>query len=217
MASIASEVTRRGGRALAFASASARTRLCASGSRLFSSSSSTDEHVVLPADSNQVVGLAEYAKAFLEEGKAAPSESVLKRTNLFFTDAMLCGTSALALRTNAPTCLREEAKGYGLSAESGGVPLIGTSATAHPEKVIAANCASTREWDSNGTNFGYNPKLGHTAGEFGHPDFFPDAIASAQLAKQDGKYALLRRTTLSSGPAGALHFCSNVSRSSISR
>jgi len=33
--------------------------------------------------------------------------------------------------------------------------------------------------------------LGHTAGEFGHPDFFPVAVASAQLANQDGKYALL--------------------------
>ena len=95
-----------------------------------------DKHVVLPADTNQVVGLAEYAKEFLE-GKAAPSDAVLTRTNLFFTDAMLCGASALALRTNAPTVLREEAKMYPLSLESGGIPLLGDRTTTHPEKALA--------------------------------------------------------------------------------
>ena len=144
------------------------------------------DHVVLPADSNQVQGLAEYAKDFLAEG--SPSAAVLARTNLFFTDAMLCGASALALRTNAPTVLAHEAKGYPI--DEGGVSLIGSSAKYQPEKVICANCASTREWDSNGTNFGYNPKLGHVAGEFGHPDFFPVAIAAAQLANKDGEFAL---------------------------
>ena len=149
-----------------------------------------DYHVVLEEQSNQVQGLAEYAKQFLSE--AEPSEAVLKRTNLFFKDAMLCGASAVALGTNAPTVLRKDAALYALPASEGGVPLMGSPPlTTHPEKSIAANCAATREWDSNGTNFGYNPKLGHTAGEFGHPDFFPVAVAAAQTTKRDGKYALL--------------------------
>ena len=39
-----------------------------------------------------------------------------------------------------------------------------------------------REWDSNGTNFGYNPERAAIAGEFGHNDFYPVAVAAAQLA-----------------------------------
>jgi 2-methylcitrate dehydratase len=153
-------------------------------------SSDQDEHVVLAPDTNQVQGLAKYARSFLQDGEGNPSEQVLKRTNLFFTDAMLCGASAVALRTNAPTVLRKETRGYPLKSHFGGVPLMGSTYHSHPEKVIAANCASTREWDSNGTNFGYNPKLGHTAGEFGHPDFFPVCVAAAQSANKDGLYAL---------------------------
>ena len=42
---------------------------------------------------------------------------------------------------------------------------------------IVANCSAVREWDSNGTNFGYNPALGHTAGEFGHNDFYGVPLA----------------------------------------
>ncbi len=38
-----------------------------------------------------------------------------------------------------------------------------------------------REWDSNGTVFGYNPDIdGHDAGEFGHNDFYPVVIAACQ-------------------------------------
>ena len=58
------------------------------------------------------------------------------------------------------------------------------------EKAIVANCAAVREWDSNGTNFGFNPELGHTAGEFGHNDFYSVAVAAAQLMGKDGAYAL---------------------------
>jgi 2-methylcitrate dehydratase len=47
-----------------------------------------------------------------------------------------------------------------------------------------------REWDSNGTNFGYNPALGHTAGEFGHNDFYPVVIAACQQNGLDGATAL---------------------------
>merc|ERR1719356_560775 len=73
----------------------------------------------------------------------------------------MCGVSALALRTNAPTVLREEALDY-----------------ADPKGA---------------TVFGFNPKIpGHTAGEFGHNDFYPVVMAAAQVTGNiDGKKALL--------------------------
>ena len=37
------------------------------------------------------------------------SESVYDRVRLFHTDSVLCGISAIAERTNAPTILRKEA------------------------------------------------------------------------------------------------------------
>ncbi len=59
-----------------------------------------------------------------------------------------------------------------------------------PEKAVVANCSAVREWDANGTNFGYDPARGHTAGEFGHNDYYPVAIAAAQQAGLDGAAAL---------------------------
>jgi 2-methylcitrate dehydratase len=59
-----------------------------------------------------------------------------------------------------------------------------------PEKAVLANSSAVREWDSNGTNFGYNPRLGYTRGEFGHNDFYPVAIAAAQLRGLDGRQAV---------------------------
>jgi 2-methylcitrate dehydratase len=49
------------------------------------------------------------------------------------------------------------------------------------EKACASNCSAVREWDSNGTVFGYNPNIpGHQAGEFGHNDFYPVVISACQ-------------------------------------
>lgn len=49
-----------------------------------------------------------------------------------------------------------------------------------------------REWDSNGTVFGYNPNIeGHKAGEFGHNDFYSVVIAACQNnPKYNGQDAL---------------------------
>jgi 2-methylcitrate dehydratase len=47
-----------------------------------------------------------------------------------------------------------------------------------------------REWDSNGTNFGFNPALGHVAGEFGHNDYYPVVVAACQERGLDGATAL---------------------------
>merc|ERR1719413_43137 len=62
-----------------------------------------------------------------------------------------------------------------------------------PEKGCAANASAVREWDSNGTVFGFNPKIpGHDAGEYGHNDFYPVVVAAAQVTGDiDGKKALL--------------------------
>lgn len=144
---------------------------------------------MLSRDSNQALGLGQFAIDFMSGQLGQPSQAVLDRTLLFHTDAVLCGLSALALGTNAPTILRDEALEYPRDA-SNGVPVFGSSKRTAPEKAIAANCAAVREWDANGTNFGYNPALGHTAGEFGHNDFYPVAVAAAQLAGKDGAFAL---------------------------
>ena len=164
-------------------------------------------HTFLSADSNQALGIGQYAVAFMNaksaaQGRGAPGKVVIEKTNLFHVDSVLCGLSALALGTNAPAVLRAEALRYatprgGFGSQSGvgkdgrsGVPVFGSMSQCFAEKAIAANSAAVREWDSNGTNFGYNPKLGHTAGEFGHNDFYPVAIGAAQLAGKDGEYAL---------------------------
>jgi len=155
--------------------------------------SRTSTRTLLPRDTNQALGIARFACEFMGGGGAVgrgePHRSVLDRTSWFFTDSVLCGISAIALSTNAPTILRAEAAEYPRSGR-GGAPMFGSTERVSPEKAIVANCAAVREWDSNGTNFGYNPALGHTAGEFGHNDFYAVPVAAAQLAGRDGAFAL---------------------------
>ncbi|MCH8151145.1 MAG: MmgE/PrpD family protein [Planctomycetes bacterium] len=147
----------------------------------------TTSSVKIARDSNQALGIGEFAVDFMTGTIGEPDASVLDRTVMFFTDSVICGISAIAMATNAPTVLRDEALEY---ERLDGVPIFGSAKRVAPEKAIVANCAAVREWDANGTNFGYNPKLGHTAGEFGHNDFYPVAIAAAQRASRDGAYAL---------------------------
>ncbi len=99
---------------------------------------------------------------------------------------MICGVSAISLKTNAPNILRDEAinlysvnpdkktknSKYFLS------KCFGSKLWVHAEKAIAANVSAVREWDMNGTVFGYDStRPGHNAGEFGHNDFYPVVIA----------------------------------------
>jgi 2-methylcitrate dehydratase len=112
---------------------------------------------------------------------------VYQRVELFHRDSVACAVSAIACGTNAPNVLRAEAFDYPHSA---GVACFGSRRLVHPEKAIAANCAAVREWDANGTNFGYNPERGDTRGEFGHNDFYPVVVAAAQLAGWDGARTL---------------------------
>ncbi|MEM9065950.1 MAG: MmgE/PrpD family protein [Planctomycetota bacterium] len=155
------------------------------------------EMVTLKADSNQALGIAEYAIRFMKDG--APSQAVLDRTDLFHTDAVICGLSALACQTNAPHVLRNEAHQYATPETTGkplgickhhGATCFGSDVSVKSEKAIVANSSAVREWDSNGTNFGFNPELGHTAGEFGHNDFYPVPLAAAQMLGADGATAL---------------------------
>ncbi len=140
----------------------------------------------LPRNTNQALGIGHYAIDFMQGGD--PAQSVQARTVLFHTDSVLCGASALALGTNAPRLLREEALDY--PRKKSGARVFGARATVAPEKAVVANCSAVREWDSNGTNFGFNPALGHTAGEFGHNDFYPVAVAAASIAGLDGAATL---------------------------
>jgi len=145
------------------------------------------DRITLAADTNQALGIADYAIEFMKSG--SPSDTVLAQTNRFYTDACLCGLSALALGTNAPTILRAEALEYP-AGDRAGATVFGSSTPVKAEKAIAANASAMREWDSNGTNFGFRPELGHTAGEFGHNDFYGVPIAAAQIMGLDGATAL---------------------------
>ena len=143
--------------------------------------------ITLARDSNQALGLGRYAVAFLSGSLGEPADAVLDRTALYFTDSVVCGLSALALRTNAPMVLRAEALA---SACDDGVPPLASNVRVAPEKAILATCAAVREWDANGTNFGCDPARGNTAGEFGHNDFYAVPVAAAGLTGGDGAMAL---------------------------
>ena len=143
------------------------------------------DQVVLPRHENQARGLGKVACQFLQ-GRWGPVEGeVLQQLQRFHADALACGVSALAWGTNAPEVLRREARQYPRPSGQGAL-LLGSRTRVAPEKAIAANCAAVREWDANGTNFGYRPQLGHTAGEFGHNDFYPVVQAAAEQREVDG-------------------------------
>ncbi len=155
-----------------------------------------NQFLTLPRDSNQARGIGQYALDMVQGRYAGPNEAVLKKVEQFHLDSVACGVSALAAGANAPTVLRREALEYPVSRELGGVPMFGGSVCVAPEKAVLACSSAVREWDANGTNFGYNPQRGATAGEFGHNDFYPVAVAAAQLAGFDGRQTLLAMATL---------------------
>lgn len=145
---------------------------------------------LLPADTNQARGLACYAIEFLRGSPppvSAPTFALLER---FHLDSVGCGISALAAQTNAPSVLRREALGIAPAAGSTGAVCFGSGRRCLVERAVAANTAAVREWDSNGTNFGYDPGRGRIAGEFGHNDYYPVAIAAATEARFGGDTTL---------------------------
>ena len=153
--------------------------------------------VHLPRDSNQALGIAQYAIDFINSDKRI-DDSVYDKIKLFHTDSVVCGISAIAMKTAAPNILRDEALDfYPVSdslREKGKYvsKVFGSNKWVSAEKAIAANSSAVREWDSNGTVFGYNANIpGHQAGEFGHNDFYPVVIAGCQNNDNYvGKHAL---------------------------
>jgi 2-methylcitrate dehydratase len=102
---------------------------------------------------------------------------------MFHTDSVICGLSALALKTNAPHVLRNEALEFklGKSSKLEHAKVFGDNTLVPIEKAIVANCSAVREWDSNGTVFGYANDKKRQAGEFGHNDFYPVVIAASHV------------------------------------
>jgi 2-methylcitrate dehydratase len=149
-----------------------------------------DPTVSLPADTNQARGLARYAIGFLHGSPQPISVATLELLERFHLDSVGCGISALAAQTNAPTVLRREALDTPPAAGSRGAICFGSPRRCLVERAVAANASAVREWDSNGTNFGSDAARGRTAGEFGHNDFYPVAIAAATEAGLDGNATL---------------------------
>lgn len=145
-------------------------------------------YLILSRRENQARGIGRYAVDFLAGKLGQPSEAVLGRVEQLHIDSVACAVAALATETTAPHILREEALSY---PDSRGANCFGSSVRVAPEKAALANCSAVREFDANGTNFGYNPRTGYARGEFGHNDFYPVAMAAAQLAGWNGSQTLL--------------------------
>jgi 2-methylcitrate dehydratase len=145
-------------------------------------------YVKLSRRENQAIGIGRYAVDFLAGRLGEPVEAVLAKIEQFHLDSVGCAVAALATGASAPQLLREEAWTY---ADANGVGCFGGGPLVAPEKAVLANSSAVRELDANGTNFGYNPRTGQTRGEFGHNDFYPVALAAAQLADWEGRRTLL--------------------------
>jgi 2-methylcitrate dehydratase len=155
-----------------------------------------NDFVILSRDTNQAHGIAQYALDMIQGRHAGPSDAVLEKVEQFHLDSVACGVSALAMGANAPVVLRREAFEYRAGEGGVGVPMFGSTVRVAPEKAVLACSSAVREWDANGTNFGYNPARSATAGEFGHNDFYPVAVAAAQQAGLDGRQTLVAMATL---------------------
>jgi 2-methylcitrate dehydratase len=160
--------------------------------------------VVLKKNSNQAHELAKYAINFIEKGNPAPQ--VLERTKMFHTDSVICGLSALALKTNAPHVLRNEALEsiLGKNTKLEHAKVFGSNEIVPIEKAIVANCSAVREWDSNGTVFGYANDPHRQAGEFGHNDFYPVVIAASHVNPKITGATALKAMTLQDEIRGRL-------------
>jgi len=145
---------------------------------------------VLQKTSNQARGLGEYAIAFLAGRLGSPSPATLELVERFHLDSVGCGVSALAAAARAPTVLRRLALRQPPAERSAGGICFGSAKPTAVAAAVAANASAVREWDSNGTNFGYDASKGRTAGEFGHNDYYPVAVAAARLAGLDGDRTL---------------------------
>ncbi len=138
--------------------------------------------VVLSRRENQARLLAEYAIDFLSGRFGAIGTATLDRVAQFHLDSVGCAVSALSQGARAPTVLRNEALQHSPSRDSRGGIVFGSARPTDVSKAVAANCSAVREWDSNGTVFGYNKEdISRQAGEFGHNDYYPVVMAAASF------------------------------------
>ena len=91
---------------------------------------------------------------------------------------------------NAPTVLRREALEYRV-ADDGGVPMFGSTVRVQPEKAVLASSSAVREWDANGTNFGYNPARGATARRVRPQRFLSRRRRRRPARRLDGRQTLV--------------------------
>ena len=145
----------------------------------------------LPSDKNQARLLGRYAIDFCAGRLGHPHVDVFDQAVLFHLDSVGCGMAALNRCTNAPTILRQEAMAYPAPASARGAFCFGSDSRVKPEKAVLANCSAVREFDANGTNFGYNQRTGQQRGEFGHNDFYPVVMAAAAQLPCTGEAAVL--------------------------
>ncbi len=139
----------------------------------------------LKKDSNQAYELAKYAVDFIKNGK--PSHQVYDRVKLAHTDAVLCGYSAIALKSSAPSIFKNEAmagvrKGKSISRpKMGSAKVFGTLEAGNAEKAIVACASAVREFSAHPATFGFNKSLpSHQAGELASTEFYPLVVATAQ-------------------------------------
>ena len=116
--------------------------------------------VVLSRRENQARLLAEYAIDFLSGRFGAIGTATLDRVAQFHLDSVGCAVSALSQGARAPTVLRNEALQHSPSRDSRGGIVFGSARPTDVSKAVAANCSAVREWDYNGTNFGFDPIRG---------------------------------------------------------
>ncbi len=125
------------------------------------------------SNTNQAFGIAKFCHDFMNGTLGpGPDKSVFDKVEQFHTDSVVCGLSALALRTNAPTVLRDEAHEYPCAT---GAYTFGSTVKVAPEKAICANAAAVSHSFSHSCFF---------CSTF----FFPSSITSiSRLSGQTGQ------------------------------
>ena len=149
----------------------------------------SNETVILSRSENQALGLGKYAVDFMAGKLGDPAESVFQKVEQFHLDSIACGVSALARRANAPTVLRAEALQY-LATDGQGVPLFASRPRSCPRRrwwPTARPCASGTP---TARTLAITRRAARPSGEFGHNDFYPVAVAAAQLRGLDGRQTL---------------------------
>ena len=82
---------------------------------------------LLPADTNQARGLADYALDFLARDPQPIGAATMRLLERFHLDSVGCGVSAIAAGANAPTVLRHEALATPPMAGSRGAVCFGSA------------------------------------------------------------------------------------------